>query len=78
MIYNITKRTLAKILMCHELYHPKVQHLKLQRDLRLRKFSLKNSNAFATCGLCLSMLCTELDFNPKIKVFDLVKYYNFA
>ena len=24
------------------------------------------------------MLCTELDFDPKIKVVTLVKYYNFA
>ena len=65
--------------MVHELYHPKVQHLKLYCVPRLRKnFKVKNSNSIATCGLFLSMICTELGLDPKIKVVTQVKYYNFS
>ena len=45
----------------------------------IKKIFSKSKTAFlATCELFLSMLSTELDFDPKVKVVDLVKYYNVA
>ena len=38
-----------------------------------KNFSKSKTTFLATCELFLSMLSTELDFDPKIKVVDLVK-----
>ena len=43
-----------------------------------KNFSKSKTTFLATCELFLSMLCTELGLDPKIKVVTLVKYYNFA
>ena len=44
----------------------------------LEKFHSKSVILLLLVDYILSMLCTELDFNPNIKVVDLVKYYNFT
>ena len=43
----------------------------------LKNFASPKQYFIDTCELFLSMLCTELDLDPKIKVLTLVKYYNF-
>ena len=64
--------------MVCELNHPKVGYLQTEISPTLRKIAPSVKQHFlATCELFLSMVCTELDLDPKIKVVTLVKYYNF-
>ena len=51
--------------------------MKLKTVSALRKFLVTKQHFVDTCELFLSMLCTELDLDPKIKIVTLVKYYNF-
>ena len=43
-----------------------------------KNFACLKQHFVEICELFLSMLCTKLDLDPKIKVVTLVKYYNFA
>ena len=43
-----------------------------------KNFASPKQHFVDTCELFLSMLCTELDLDPKIKVVALIRYYNFA
>ena len=64
--------------MVCELNHPKVGYLQTKINPTLGKIPPSVKQYFlAICELFLSMLCTELDLDPKIKVVTLVKYYNF-
>jgi len=64
--------------MVCELNHPKVSYLQSEISPTLRNISPSVKHHFlANCELFLSMLCTELDLDPKIKAITLVAYYNF-
>ena len=43
----------------------------------LEKFHSKSVILLLLVDYILSMLCTEFDIDPNIKVVDLVKYYKF-
>ena len=63
--------------MVSQLQCSQVRYIETVNNIK-KNFSKSKTTFLATCKLILSMICTELGLNQKIKVVTLVKYYNFA
>ena len=65
--------------MVSQLQCSQVRYIETVNNTKTQKIFSKSKTTFlVTCELFLSMLCTELGLDPKIKVVTLIKYYNFA